>query len=70
LYLIIFCLNVDVFKDRNTLSRAYKIRIVNAWRMSVWNTEEMEEQHQDVSGKDRLIGLEVNETDSDFDTVM
>jgi len=47
-----------------------KLESVNSWRMCVWNTEEMEEQHQDVSGKDRLIGLEVNETDSDFDTVM
>jgi len=38
--------------------------------MSIWKTEQMEEQHQDSSCKDRLIGLEVNETDSDFDIVM
>jgi len=47
-----------------------KLDSVNSWKMSIWKTEEMEEQHQDVSCKDRLIGLEVNETDSDFDIVM
>lgn len=47
-----------------------KLDSVNSWKMSIWKTEEMEEQHQDVSCKDKLIGLEVNETDSDFDIVM
>lgn len=47
-----------------------KLNSVHSWKMSIWKTEEMEEQHQDVSGKDRLIGLEVNDSDSDFDIVM
>jgi len=46
-----------------------KLDSVNFWKMFIWKTEEMEEQHQDVSGKDRLLGLEVNENDSDFDAV-
>jgi len=46
-----------------------KLDSVNFWKMFIWKIEEMEEQQQDVSGKDRLLGLEVNETDSDFDTL-
>lgn len=42
----------------------------NSWKMSIWKTEEIEQEHQDGSCKDRLIVLEVNKTDSDFDIVI